>query len=178
MKFIDELMPGLILLQAFQHSDVRGQFVKTYNAEAFNRIGIPFEPREIVFSVSTKDVIRGMHFQTPPSDHQKLVSCSAGAIIDVVVDLRSSSPTFRQHAAVELNDKNRHVLLIPRGFAHGFLSLREATLVAYSTDTGHDPSCDSGIRWDSFGYEWPVDSPIISEKDLHLPALRDYQSPF
>lgn len=178
MQRLDELLPGLILLKSFQHSDDRGQFVKSFNAKAYEALGIPLSPKEIVFSVSRKNVIRGMHFQTPPEDHQKLVSCSSGAILDVVVDLRRDSPTFGKHAAVELNEENRHILLIPRGFAHGFLALSEGALVAYCTDTGHDPACDSGIRWDSFGFTWPAVDPIISEKDRHLPSLADYSSPF
>ena len=178
MKFIEEPIPGLKLLQAFKHLDERGEFVKTFNEAAFEKMGIPIDPKEIVFSVSAQDVVRGMHFQTPESDHQKLVSCAAGAIIDVVVDLRKGSPTYGEHGAFELNDENRHILLIPRGFAHGFLALKDQSLVTYCTDTGHDPSCDSGIRWNSFGYEWPVESPIVSEKDQNLIGLDDYQSPF
>lgn len=167
-----------MLLQAFKFVDDRGEFVKTYNQDAYEKLGIPLTPKEIVFSVSRKNVVRGMHFQTPPSDHQKLVSCASGAIIDVVVDLRVGSPAYGQWAAFELNECNRHTLLIPAGFAHGFLALEEKSLVTYCTDTGHDPDCDSGIRWDSFGYEWPVDHPVISEKDQHLVGLDDYQSPF
>ena len=178
MKIISEIMPGLMLLQANQFADHRGLFVKTFNSEAYASMGLPLTPMEIIFSVSKKDVVRGMHFQTPPSDHQKLVSCSVGAILDVVVDLRKSSPTYGKHAAVELSEENRHILLLPRGFAHGFLSLREGSLVAYCTDTGHDPDCDKGIRWDSFGFEWPVAEPVISEKDLNQPALSDFESPF
>lgn len=178
MKIIEEIMPGLVLLQSFQHTDSRGQFVKTFNSAVFDHLGLPIVPKEIVFSVSAKDVIRGMHFQTPPEDHQKLVSCSAGAILDVVVDLRSGSESFGRYAAVELSDLNRHILLIPKGFAHGFLALKEQSLVAYCTDTGHAPQCDSGIRWDSFGFDWPVKVPIISEKDRSLPSLIDYSTPF
>ena len=178
MKLIQEVMPGLQLLQAFKHLDERGEFVKTFNEAAFAQMGIPLSPKEIVFSVSARDVVRGMHFQTPQSDHQKLVSCAAGAIIDVVVDLRKGSPSYGQHAAFELTDQNRHILLIPRGFAHGFLAMQDQSLVTYCTDTGHDPTCDSGIRWDSFGYDWPVKNPIVSEKDQHLVGLDEYQSPF
>jgi dTDP-4-dehydrorhamnose 3,5-epimerase len=178
MKIIDEPFPGLKLLQARSFKDERGEFVKPYNDEVFQNLGMPLVPREIVFSVSRKDVLRGMHFQTPDSDHQKLVTCAAGAIIDVVVDIRKGSPTFGKHAAFGLTETNRHTLLIPRGFAHGFLALEEKSLVSYCTDTGHDPDRDAGIRWDSFQYDWPVKSPIISEKDLKLTGLEEYQSPF
>lgn len=178
MKIIDEPLPGLFLLQSFRHVDQRGEFVKTFNADAYLAMGLSFEPKEIVFSVSNRNVIRGMHFQTPPADHQKLVGCSAGAIVDVVVDLRSDSPTFRRHAAFDLSEENRHALLVPKGFAHGFLALEDRSVVSYATDTVHDPTRDSGIRWDSFNYRWPVEHPVISDKDLGLPPLIDYLSPF
>jgi len=156
----------------------RGEFVKTYNDEAFKALEMPLVPREIVFSVSRKDVVRGMHFQTPESDHQKLVTCASGCIIDVGVDIRKGSPTYGEHAAYELTEENRHTLLVPRGFAHGFLALEEKSLVSYCTDTGHDPQRDSGIRWNSFGYDWPVADPIVSEKDQNLVGLSEYESPF
>ena len=178
MKVLEEVMPGLVLLKVFSHKDDRGEFVKTFNDDAFSRFGIPFAPKEIVFSISAKNVVRGMHFQVPPSDHHKLVSCSSGAILDVVVDLRKGSPSFGRHAAFNLNETNRHVLMIPRGFAHGFLALEERSLVAYATDTVHDPSSDSGIAWDGFGFEWPVESPVVSDKDRNLPALASFESPF
>lgn len=178
MEIIKEPLPGLKLLQARSFKDERGEFVKPYNDEVFRSLGMPLVPREIVFSVSRKDVLRGMHFQTPDSDHQKLVTCASGSIIDVVVDLRKGSPSYGQFAAFELTEVNRHTLLIPRGFAHGFLALQEGSLVSYCTDTGHDPARDAGIRWESFGYDWPVSNPIISGKDRNLPSLEDYQSPF
>jgi dTDP-4-dehydrorhamnose 3,5-epimerase len=178
MEIIAEPLPGLKLLQARSFKDDRGEFVKPYNDEVFRSLGMPMIPREIVFSISRKDVLRGMHFQTPGSDHQKLVTCAAGSIIDVVVDIRNESPSYGQYAAFELTELNRHTLLVPRGFAHGFLALEEKSLVSYCTDTGHDPARDSGIRWDSFGYDWPVQNPIISEKDQKLVGLDDYQSPF
>lgn len=171
-------MPGLLLMQAFQHHDPRGEFVKTYNAEAFERLELSFAPREIVFSVSARRVVRGMHFQLPPDDHRKYVGCPVGAILDVVLDLRTDSPTFGKSAGFRLDARNRHQLMIPRGFAHGFLALEDNSLVSYCTDTGHAPASDAGIRWDSFGFDWAVEDPVISDKDHNLPAFADFRSPF
>jgi dTDP-4-dehydrorhamnose 3,5-epimerase len=178
VTILDEPMPGLLLMRAFQHRDDRGEFVKTFSTPAFTGLGLDFLPREIVFSVSARHVVRGMHFQVPPDDHNKYVGCSTGAILDVVLDLRKSSPTFGQSAGFRLDAENRHQLMIPRGFAHGFLALEENSLVSYCTDTSHSPSADSGIRWNSFGFDWPVESPILSAKDQQLPKFDEFDSPF
>jgi dTDP-4-dehydrorhamnose 3,5-epimerase len=178
VKILDEPMPGLLLMRAFQHRDDRGEFVKTFSTSAFTKLGLDFTPRELVFSVSARNVVRGMHFQVPPDDHHKYVGCSAGAILDVVLDLRKSSPTFGKSAGFRLDAENRHQLMIPRGFAHGFLALEENSLVSYCTDTPHSPSTDSGIRWDSFGFDWPVKTPILSPKDQQLIGFGAFDSPF
>ncbi len=151
---------GVIRLQPAVFSDERGSFVKTYHRELIRECGLDFEPREQFFSTSHRDVIRGMHFQLPPVDHDKFVFCLRGAVLDAVLDLRKLSPTFRKFTTCELSETNRTCLYIPRGCAHGFLSLTEPSLVMYQTSTVHDPACDAGVRWDSFGLTWPCSLPV------------------
>ena len=169
---------GLFVLQPRIFTDPRGSFVKTFHAGLFSELGIPFSPREEFFSVSTKNVLRGMHFQTPPAAHSKLVYCATGRVLDVVLDLRQNSPTRGQTVSRELSAANREMLFIPVGFAHGFLSLEDNTMMVYQTDTVHAPANDAGVAWHSFGFNWPVGSPIVSERDGKFPAWPEFQSPF
>jgi len=169
---------GLVVLQPRTFSDQRGTFVKTFHDGLFKELGIPFAPREEFYTVSAEKVLRGMHFQVPPAAHAKLVYCSAGRILDVVLDLRSNSPTCGQAASRELSSANREMFFIPVGFAHGFLSLEDDSLVVYKTDAVHSPEHDLGIAWNSFGFNWPVTNPILSERDRKFPAWPDFKSPF
>ena len=134
--------------------------------------------REEFFSTSAKDVLRGMHFQIPPHAHQKLIYCVNGKVLDVLLDLRQCSPTYGRSISLELSAANRHVLYIPVGFAHGFLSMEDQSCLVYKTDAVHAPLHDAGIRWDSFGFAWPSDAPLISGRDLAHPAFSEFHSPF
>jgi dTDP-4-dehydrorhamnose 3,5-epimerase len=171
-------LDGVKLLQPAVFHDDRGSFVKTFHRDQFRELGLAFEPREQFFSTSHRDVIRGMHFQLPPVDHAKLVFCLQGAVLDVVLDLRKASRTFRKFTFRELSEANRSCLFIPRGCAHGFISLTEPSLMVYQTSTVHDPACDAGVRWDSFGFPWPEVEPILSARDRAFPTLADFASPF
>ena len=139
--------------------------------------GLAFDFREEFFSVSGKDVIRGMHFQTPPHDHDKMVYCARGAVLDVLLDLRPG-PGYGVSRGIELRDEEPRVLFIPRGVAHGFLALTAGALMVYKTSAEHAPVHDRGIRFDSFGFDWGCQYPVISERDLGHPAFRDFVSPF
>jgi dTDP-4-dehydrorhamnose 3,5-epimerase len=162
---------GLTLLRPRIFTDVRGLFVKTFQEGLFRELGLSFAPREEFYSVSAKNVLRGMHFQKPPAGHAKLVFCLVGRVLDVVLDMRRSSETFGRTLSYELESDKHELLFIPEGFAHGFISLQDDSLMYYATDHAHDPANDTGIAWDSFGFEWPMKSqPIISERDRKLPA--------
>ena len=178
MKALPTDLPGVWLLQPRVFTDGRGSFVKTYHAGTFRDLGIAFTPREEFFSVSAKDVIRGMHFQLPPAAHDKLVYCVAGAVLDVVVDLRRSSPAFGRFITRELSETNREMFFIPTGCAHGFLALSGQATMVYQTSTTHSPAHDAGILWDSFGFTWPVNHPVLSDRDRQFPALSSFTSPF
>lgn len=166
----------VLTLPAFE--DRRGRFIKSFQQSLWEKEGIRFELKESYFSFSAQHVIRGMHFQTPPHHHAKIVFCPAGAIIDVIVDLRKGSITYGQYAAVELSGHNHKAIYIPEGFAHGFLSLQDDSITYYLVSSEYSPAHDTGILYNSFGYNWAVDQPILSERDLSFPDLASFQSPF
>ncbi len=171
-------LPGLVVYWPKLHSDDRGLFVKTFHAPSFAAAGLTFDTREEFYSLSRRGVLRGMHFQIPPHAHAKLVTCLRGRILDVVVDLRRGSPTYRQSWSMELGEESRPVLHVPVGLAHGFLALSEEALVHYRTSTEHNPEHDRGIRWDSFGFAWPEPQPLVSPRDAAFPALADFSTQF
>lgn len=178
MKVLPTDIPGLMVLHPPVFNDARGTFVKTYHDGVFREAGLPFCPKEEFFTVSRKDVLRGMHFQLPPTAHHKLVSCIRGRALDVVLDLRHQSPTFERHFSRELGGPNREMLFIPAGLAHGFLALEEQTTLFYLTSAVHSPADDSGVLWNSFGFDWPTREPILSERDCGFKTLREFASPF
>ncbi|NJK90788.1 MAG: dTDP-4-keto-6-deoxy-D-glucose epimerase [Blastochloris sp.] len=158
--------------------DDRGDFVKSYHEHLLREHGIEFTLREEFYSTSRKGVLRGMHFQKPPMDHFKIVICLAGSVHDVVIDLRIGSPTYGQAEGFHLSAVIPALLFIPPGFAHGFLALEEGSLMHYKTSEVHSPEHDSGIKWNSFGYDWGVHDVMLSNRDKALPGLGDFKSPF
>ena len=119
-----------------------------------------------------------MHFQLPPFDHSKIVFCPVGAILDVMVDLRKNSPTYRQYFAHELSAANHEALYIPEGFAHGFKSLTEGDMTYYLVSSEYSQKHDTGIRFDSIGFDWELKEPVLSARDLSFIGLGDFESPF
>jgi dTDP-4-dehydrorhamnose 3,5-epimerase len=178
MISLSQPLAGVHLLQPRVFSDFRGDFVKTYHAGQFAELGLDFTPAEEFFSTSRLGVVRGMHFQLPPHDHAKLVYCIRGRVLDVLVDLRRASPTFGRAASSELSRENHLQFYIPSGVAHGFMALEDDSVMVYKTTTGHAPTHDAGIRWDSFGFDWGNNGPVISPRDAALPALAEFASPF
>lgn len=168
----------LFILDYSSFQDKRGEFVKTMHAGTFKEYGIDHVFEEIFFSVSNSNVIRGMHFQVPPDDHSKLVYVISGKILDVVVDIRKESKTYGQHFSIELTGEKRQGLYIGKGLAHGFISLQENSVVEYHTTTAHSAQNETGVRYDSFGFDWGVNEPVISDRDLNFASLKDYKSPF
>jgi dTDP-4-dehydrorhamnose 3,5-epimerase len=178
MTFNDTEIGGVRTFQIPRFCDERGTFQKLFHAPAFEKNGFGAAVREEFVTVSQKDVLRGMHFQLPPAEHAKYVVCLAGKILDVVLDVRAGSPTFGKFAVFELGTGLGSVfgLALPTGIAHGFLALTDNAVVHYQTTHEHAPALDSGIRWNSFGFRWPVTNPIISTKDQNLPTLDDFRS--
>lgn len=165
MKVLTTDFKDLYVLEYNSFKDNRGEFVKTIHKETFIENKLEWEFAESFYSISNKNVFRGMHFQYSPHDHEKLVYVVKGSIIDVVLDLRSQSETFGQYFTIELSEKNRKGLYIGKGFAHGFLSLENDTTVEYHTTTVQSKESEGGVRYDSFGLELNIDDLIISERD-------------
>ncbi|MBT8563250.1 dTDP-4-keto-6-deoxy-D-glucose epimerase [Polynucleobacter paneuropaeus] len=177
MKLERELLSGCYLMGCDSFEDLRGTFVKTYHENLYTELGISFTMREEYYSFSKKDVIRGMHFQSPPFDHEKIVSCIQGAVLDVLLDLRRGNG-YGSVASVELNGGDRQLIYIPKGIAHGFLSLESNSLMLYKTSVVHTPENDLGIRWDSFGFNWGIERPVLSARDQQHSELGKFQTPF
>ncbi len=171
-------MPGCYLIRPKVFQDNRGDFVKIFQSSKFIDLGLDTHFQEEYFTTSAKGVIRGLHFQRPPADHAKLVYCIKGGVFDVFVDLRAGSPTFKDHQIVELNSDNNYILYLPSGIAHGFCSLKNESIMVYKTTTEYAPQCDEGIRWDSCSINWPISSPVISDRDLAFETLKDFRTPF
>ncbi len=175
---IEDILTGAKLLALPFSTDARGTFTKTFHETTLRNAGIEFTRRESYFSLSKKDVIRGMHCQTPPHQHSKIVFCPQGAIMDVIVDLRSDSPTYGEHYATLLSAENHLAYYIPEGFAHGFKALTDDAMTYYLVSSEYSQGNDTGIRYDSIGYDWGVSEPIISARDLGFETLDRFESPF
>lgn len=161
----------LYVLEYNSFKDNRGEFVKTIHKDVFIENKLEWNFAESFYSVSHKNVFRGMHFQYCPNDHEKLVYVVKGAILDVVLDLRSDSKTYGKFFTIELSEYDRIGLYIGKGLAHGFLSLEENTIVEYHTTTVQSKECEGGVKWDSFGYEMPIKNSIISQRDDAFPPF-------
>lgn len=171
-------LAGAFVIDMPAFYDDRGGFVKTFHETTLAEQGILFELKESYFSVSKKDVIRGMHFQTPPHQHAKIVFCPQGAILDVVIDLRAASPTYGQYYTQELSAENHKAYYIPEGFAHGFKSLTDDAITYYLVSSEYSKEHDTGILYNSFGFDWGVDNPVISARDLTFGKLEDWPGVF
>lgn len=178
MKIIDTTLDGLKILEPIIFEDTRGKFIKIFTNEFFKEKGLDINIQETYYSISHKNVIRGMHFQTPPYEHVKLVYVPNGKILDVILDIRKYSPTFGKYFSCELSSENGRVLIIPKGLAHGFKSLEDNTNVTYMQTTCYAPNNDVGIRYDSFGFDWRCDNPKISNRDQSFQTLAEFKSPF
>lgn len=176
-------IPDVILVTPERHGDARGYFSETFRENVYADAGIagPFFQDNQAYSQDV-GVLRGLHFQIPPFAQAKLVTCSAGKIFDVAVDIRHASPTFGQSVGAKLTADNGHQLFIPEGFAHGYLTLTEACLVQYKVSAYYSPEHERGLAWDdpALGIDWPIGSrsPILSNKDTGLPRLDALQSWF
>jgi dTDP-4-dehydrorhamnose 3,5-epimerase len=178
MRLCETEIPGCYEVHFAAHRDARGVLVKTVHAPSFASLGLNADFRETFYTVSEKNVIRGMHFQLPPADHTKLVHCMAGAVTDICLDLRQGSPAFGRFAVVELSAQACNGMYLPKGVAHGFHVRQAPAIVIYQVSSEHAPAFESGVRWDSFGAPWEVQAPVLSPRDAALPPLQDFRTPF
>lgn len=178
---MDELsLHGCYLLTPRILEDSRGQFIKLFHNEFFETRGLKTTFNEEYYSVSKPGVLRGMHFQYPPMDHEKLVTCIKGEVIDVLVDLRSSSETFQKYEKIYLNENSKKIIYVPKGIAHGFYVKGNCdAIMLYKTSTVYSKEHDGGVLWNSIGIDWELKKePIISERDKSHVKLSEFNSPF
>jgi dTDP-4-dehydrorhamnose 3,5-epimerase len=159
-------------------SDVRGTFVKIFHENIFQDYGLDTNFTEGYYSTSHKNVLRGLHFQTPPRDHTKVVYCVLGEVMDVVVDLRVGSPTYGKFETFNLSAEKPNLVYVPRGLAHGFYVTSDLAIMTNKVSTVYSPENDAGLLWDSVGIPWMSDNPIMSKRDRELIKFADFDSPF
>ncbi len=181
MKRIDTKLPGVCIVEPQVFGDHRGYFMETYSTKAFEELGITctFVQDNQSFTAQ-KGTLRGIHFQNGEMAQAKLVRVTRGAVLDVAVDLRRGSPTYKQWVGVELSAENKRMLFIPRGFGHGFVTLTDDVEFCYKVDNLYSREQDRGIRFDDpeIGVEWGVSDPVLSQKDTTSPMLRDSDCSF
>ncbi len=182
MEVIKTEIDGVVIIEPRIFKDARGYFFESYSKKEFDE-----KVRRVDFvqdneSMSTRGVMRGLHFQRPPYTQSKLVRCVKGRVLDVAVDIRKGSPTYGKHVAVELSEDNHRQFFVPRGFAHGFAVLSDVAVFQYKCDNYYAPQADGGISIadESLGIDWMIDpaEAILSDKDLKHCVLADFDSPF
>jgi dTDP-4-dehydrorhamnose 3,5-epimerase len=174
LRRLETKLDGVVLLEPEVHGDTRGFMVETYRTDSWAELGIDVEFVQHNHSRSAKGTLRGLHFQTEPGQ-AKLVRCPRGRVFDVAVDLRRDSPTYGQWEGHELDDVSHRQLFVPVGFGHGFAVLSEEADVTYLLSSLYDPATESGIAWNDpdVGVEWPVEDPLLSERDKAAPKLSE-----
>jgi dTDP-4-dehydrorhamnose 3,5-epimerase len=181
MKVFETPLKDCYRVEAPVFGDSRGFFLEAFNQRAIKKeLGIDFQVRQVNFASSSKNVLRGMHYQLAPFSQDKFVGVVSGAVLDVVVDIRKESPTFLQHYKL-LIDKPGIMLLVPKGFAHGYLTLADNTIFYYSVDDFYSPEHERGILYSdpTFGIDWDfIEQPMISPKDLKQPLFQNAELNF
>ncbi len=176
MKIVETSLPGVMIIEPQVFEDNRGWFMETYSRIKMDSLGINVEFVQDNQSLSIpKGTLRGLHFQNNPKAQSKLLRCTRGVILDVAVDIRKGSPTYKKWVGVELSADNKKQLFIPKGFAHGFVTLVDNCEIQYKVDKYYAPECDRGIRFDDpeIGVNWGVNDPVLSAKDAKSPLLKD-----
>jgi dTDP-4-dehydrorhamnose 3,5-epimerase len=174
MIFTESALRGAFTVEMVRAQDERGFFARSFSAEEFAAHGLPAEmPQSSVSYNLCKGTLRGLHYQAPPRGEAKLVRCTAGAIFDVIVDLRNDSPTQRRWFGTELTAYNRRALFVPKGFAHGFITLCDDTEVLYMISVPYVPGSERGVRWNdpALAIKWPIEPVVMSARDAALPLL-------
>lgn len=177
-------LPGVLLITPRRHGDARGFFAESWSRARMAEQGIDIDFVQDNHSLSASaGTVRGLHFQAPPHAQSKLVRCGRGALLDVAIDIRRGSPSFGRWTAIELSFENARQLLVPAGFAHGFVTLKPDTEILYKCSDYYAPETEGAIRWDDpeIGIDWQLPAglaPVISHKDAAAPLLREIDSPF
>lgn len=176
MKKIETSLPGVFIIEPQVFGDHRGYFMETYSTKVMADIGIDtvFVQDNQSFTAQ-KGTLRGIHFQNNPMSQAKLVRVTRGAVLDVAVDLRKGSPTYKQWTGTELSAENKRMLYIPQGFGHGFVTLTDDVEFCYKVDNLYSKEHDRGVRFNdpAIGVDWGVENPVLSQKDTVSPMLAD-----
>ena len=177
MKKKQTNIEGLFIIENIKHLDQRGSFMESWNKKGFTKEDLNADFSQDNISISKKNVIRGLHFQKEPHEQIKYIKVIRGRILDIAVDIRKKSKTFGQYFSIELSDSNNLGLWIPCGFAHGFLSLENNTIVSYKCTGEYKPNYETTINWNDsdIGIEWGVKNPIISKKDTNGISIQEYK---
>ena len=182
MKIVETKIKDLVILEPNVFGDNRGYFMESFNAEWFEKNVCDTKFIQDNESKSSKGVLRGLHFQTPPYAQAKLVRVIQGEVLDVAVDLRKDSPTYGKHETILLSGENKKHFFVPRGFAHGFVVLSETAIFSYKVDNKYAPEHDFGIAWDDteLNIDWNIDNLQVqlSEKDKNLNLFKNFNTPF
>ena len=180
MEVIKTKLDGVVIITPNVFEDNRGYFFESFNQKEFNEKICKIEFVQDNESMSSRGVMRGLHFQRPPYAQSKLVRCTKGEVIDIAVDLREGSPTYGEYVAVHLSALNYRQLFIPKGFAHGFVVLTDTAKFQYKCDEFYHPEADGGISIidDRWNWDFPMEGVILSDKDKKLPLFKDFKTPF
>lgn len=176
MDFIKTELDGVYIIEPKVFGDHRGFFMESYSKRTFEEAGLFYDfVQDNHSSSAVKGTLRGIHFQRGDKAQAKLVRCARGAVLDVAVDLRPQSPTYKKWVAVELSEENKRQLLIPRGFGHGFVTLTDEVEFLYKADNYYAPEADGSIRWNDpeIAVNWGVENPVLSQKDENAPLLKN-----
>jgi dTDP-4-dehydrorhamnose 3,5-epimerase len=179
MEIKEERIKGLFSIQPKIFGDERGYFLETFSLNKYNEVLADFNFVQDNLSLSSKGVLRGLHFQKPPFDQGKLVQVIKGSVLDVSVDIRKNSPTYGEHLSIILSEKEKNQIWIPPGFAHGFCALEDNTIFSYKCTNYYSPENESTILWNDelLNIDWAIENPIISEKDKKGIKFENFVSP-
>ena len=180
MEIIKIPLEGLLVIKPKIFGDDRGYFFESWSKQSFTEIGLDLDFVQDNQSLSAKGVLRGLHFQNPPYAQGKLVRVIKGAVLDIAVDIRKDSPTYGQHFSVELSEKNKTIVWIPPGFAHGFLTFEDNTIFTYKCTGVYNKESEGALLWndEDLNINWKVNDPLVSEKDLVAGNFKDFVSKF
>ena len=180
MKIIPTPLNGLMVIQPKVFEDPRGYFFESYNKELFHAHGLDTEFMQDNQSLSQKNVLRGLHFQNPPHAQAKLVRVVTGSVLDVAVDIRKNSPTYGNYFSETLSEKNKMMMFIPEGFAHGFLVLEDDTIFSYKCSTLYNKESEEALLWNDpdLAIHWGIKNPVLSEKDRVAKRFAYFTSKF
>ena len=180
MEITKTNIEGLLIITPNVFKDSRGSFFESWNSDQFKQIGITDVFDQDNQSISSKNVLRGLHFQNPPYAQSKLVRVVRGSVLDVAVDLRKNSPTYGMHHSLILSEQNNKLFYIPKGFAHGFLSLEDNTVFCYKCSGKYNKSSEESLMWNDMDLkiDWRISNPIVSEKDLNGKYFNEFKSKF